>query len=249
MSAERSRTAGKAARRTTAPPAADKLDAAEVRRTFLAMALTHELKQPLNSLNLNAELLSKRLAKIPGVVVDVAGPLQALGRVVDRVAGCLEAYYGCVQPEAVPSRPIDLRPILEEAAARAAAIARRAGVRVVARVPDGLPRLPAHARQLGVALDALLDNAVLASRPGTEVVLEALADREEVRVSVIDQGVGMAPEVARRAVEIGFSTRGAVGVGMTVAKFIAYHHAGGFQVDTHLGAGTTVSIVLPVAGE
>jgi hypothetical protein len=36
---------------------------------------------------------------------------------------------------------------------------------------------------------------------------------------------------------------------MTVAKFIAYHHAGGFQVDSAPGKGTTVSMVLPIAGE
>lgn len=236
-------------RRSTSPPSADAREREQIRRTFLAMALTHELKQPLNSLNLNAELLAKRLDKFPGAMADVAGPLQALSRVVDRVTGCLDAYYQAVAPEPVPSRPTDLKPILQGAIERATPIARRANVRLVTRVPGSLPKLPAHAGQLAVALDALLENAIQASKPGAEVAVEADADRDEVRISVIDRGGGMTPEVARRAVEIGYSTRGGAGLGMTVAKFIAYHHAGGFQVDTHPGQGTTVSIVLPVAGE
>lgn len=220
-----------------------------IRRTFLAMALAHELKQPLNSLNLNVELLTKRLTRIPGAAADVAGPLQALGRVVDSVAACLESYYLRVQPEPVPRARVDVRPTLLAVVEQLQPSARRAGVKLRTTLAPNLPRLPAHAAQLGVAVENLLGNALVASASGDEVVLSAILDGEEIRISVLDHGPGMNPEVARRAVEIGFSTRGADGTGMTVAKFIAYHHAGGFQVETHPGAGTTVSIVLPLTGE
>jgi signal transduction histidine kinase len=99
-----------------------------------------------------------------------------------------------------------------------------------------------------VAIDNVVENAILASRSGGEVMLSAgQGSEDELRITVRDDGAGMTPEVARRAPEIGFSTRDADGTGMTVAKFIAYHHSGGFQVETHPGQGTTVTILLPLS--
>jgi signal transduction histidine kinase len=221
-------------------------DRDQIRRAFLGLALCHELKQPLHSLNLNLELLGKRLQKIPPEKVDVDGPVQALGRVVERINDCLDAFASRSLPDGVPGEPIPLEPILAQAVERVSERGRRAGVKVVLRAPDGLPAIPANAEQLAVALDALIDNAIRASSGGEEVLMSATHDDEDVRIEVTDRGRGMTPEVARRAVEIGFSTWGGTGVGLTVAKFITYHHAGGFQVATSPGQGTTVAMILPV---
>lgn len=219
-----------------------------IRRSFLAMALAHEIKQPLNSLNLNAELLSKRLAKLASAP-DVASPLAALLRVVDRVAGCVESFYVRVQPDPVPMTPTQVVPILEAALQRAEAPARKAGVRLRLEAPTLMP-IPVHPDQMALALDALLENAIQASPRGAEVLVSAVAGEDEVRISIADRGEGMTPDVARRAVEIGFTTRpGADGTGLTVAKFVAYHHAGGFQVETRPGAGTRVTLALPLTAE
>jgi signal transduction histidine kinase len=247
-----SSTAARRKRKHTMPPAeigGTEADREAIRRRFLAMALSHELKQPLNSLNLNVELLTKRLTRIPGATADVAGPLQALSRVVDTVTACLESWYVRVQPPVAPPESTHLGPLIAAVVRRRSPLAKRRSVRLRAEVPDDLPALPAYGPELGVALENLIENAIFASSAGDEVAITAQIEEDEVRLSIVDHGSGMTPDVARRAVEIGYSTRGADGTGMTVAKFIAYHHAGGFQVDTHPGSGTTVSILLPLAGE
>jgi signal transduction histidine kinase len=231
---------------TAAPPPA--VEREHIRRGFLGLALSHELKQPLHSLNLNIELLSKRLAKVKAEeTADVAGPLGALGRVVDRINGCLDAFSARVTPDPIPGDPTSLTPMMEAAVERARDRAKRAQLELVLRVDDDVPEVPAHPEQIAVGLDALIDNAIRASTSGGEVTVAASYEDDDVRIDVIDHGVGMTPEVARRAVEIGFSTWGGTGIGLTVAKFIAYHHAGGFQVSSAPGKGTTASMILPAS--
>jgi signal transduction histidine kinase len=226
---------------TAAPIAAAERE--HIRRGFLGLALAHELKQPLHSLNLNIELLSKRMAKIQAgeAPPDVGGPLGALGRVCDRINDCLDAFSARVTPDPVSSEPQSITPLLEAAVERA----RRGKVNVVLRLADDLPEISVNPEQIAVALDALIDNASRAGKPGAEIILSAAYADDDVRVEISDRGSGMTPEVARRAVEIGFSTWGGSGVGLTVAKFVAYHHAGGFQVSSTPGQGTTVAMSLP----
>ncbi|MBI4512433.1 MAG: HAMP domain-containing histidine kinase [Deltaproteobacteria bacterium] len=243
MNRERSRRAF----RQAAPSGPSTAERERIRRSFLAMALAHELKQPLNSLNLNAELLSKRLGRLPSVPTDVDAPLQAIARVVERVTDCLEAFYVRVEPDAVPREVTSVVPILEGAAARAQRAAAAVPVRLSLELVPDLPPLPLHPDQLAVALDALIDNAIQASAPGSDVMVRAHHDDTDLHIDVIDKGDGMSPETARHAVEIGYSTRNADGTGLTIAKFIAYHHFGGFHVETRPGAGTTATMVLPLS--
>jgi signal transduction histidine kinase len=232
-------------RRRSEVPAASDRD--HIRRSFLGLALCHELKQPLHSLNLNLELLSKRLGKVGqgGETGDLAGPMGALGRVVDRINDCLDAFVSRSMPDSIAASPRPLVPILEEAVERARDRAHRAGVQLFLRASE-LPEVSLNGDQIAVALDALLDNAIRATKSGGEVLVSAVHSEDDVRIEITDRGTGMTPDVARRAVEIGYSTWGGSGIGLTVAKFITYHHAGGFQVATTPGQGTTVAMILPV---
>ncbi len=217
-----------------------------ISRSFLALALSHELKQPLNALALNGDLLTRRLAKLGAAAADAQAPLESICKVVDRVNDCLESFLPHVAPDPPPDQPLDLLPVIEGAAARARAIARRLGVRVVEEVQGDLPKLAVHPVQLGVALDSLLDNALRACRRGGAVTLRAHAEDDELRIEILDEGEGMSADVAKRAFHIGYSSWGRRGIGLPVAKFVAYAHGGGFQIESREGQGTTVSLVFPV---
>src|SRR5262249_40486747 len=78
------------------------------------------------------------------------------------------------------------------------------------------------------------------------VTLRARSGPGEVRIEVIDDGSGMDEGVARRAFDIGFSAWGQGGVGLTIAKFIVYHHLGGISLTSRPRRGTTVTLVLPL---
>jgi signal transduction histidine kinase len=217
-----------------------------VRREFLAAALSHELKQPLHALNINVELLSRRLGAT-AQDANIAAPIAALGRAVDRIGDCLDAYAERAMPAPVGSGMVDLGALAAQIAERAAAAAQRDDVRVVLDVAP-VPQINGNGLQLAVALEALLDNAVRASPPGGIVALRVMHAGDEIHIVIADSGAGMGPELARRAFEIGMSTWGGEGIGLTVAKFIAYHHSGSVAIRTS-PEGTVVTFALPIATE
>lgn len=213
-----------------------------VRREFLAAALCHELKQPLHAININVELMSRRLGAT-ALDANIAAPIAALGRAVDRIGDCLDAYAERALPAPIGSEMVDLGTLAAEAAERVAV--RRDEVRVVLDATP-VPPINGNSLQLAVALDALVDNAVRASPSGGIVAVRVLQVADEGHIVIADSGGGMGPELARRAFEIGMSTWGGEGIGLTVAKFIAYHHSGSVGVRTS-PEGTVVTVAIPIA--
>jgi signal transduction histidine kinase len=160
--------------------------------------------------------------------------------------GCLEAFAVHAFPAPIDGAPVDIRPILERAVAHGGPDGKAVHVALAA---PALPSLPCDRDLLAFAFDALIDNAVRASAPGGEVVVKARASSDDIFIEVADHGTGIPPEVLRHVFEIGYSTWGGAGLGLTVAKFIVYHHSGGFSIASRVGQGTTISVVLPVRGE
>lgn len=109
---------------------------------------------------------------------------------------------------------------------------------------------PLDAPALSLALDALVDNAIAASRPGGAVRLLAhrLGDegeRGEIRVE--DDGAGMTPEAIAQASRIGFSSRGRPGLGLAVARQAVKGLRGSLLLSSEgPERGTTVRIELPL---
>lgn len=120
-------------------------------------------------------------------------------------------------------------------------------VRVV--VPNDLPDVAADAVRLRQALDNLVTNGLAHSSEGEDVVLTANATTDELRLTVSDQGPGIAPEDQERVFEPGVRLhsgyRGS-GLGLTIARAIAEAHGGRLTVDSSPGAGAVFTIALPL---
>jgi PAS domain S-box-containing protein len=139
-------------------------------------------------------------------------------------------------------------------------------------VPEGTPvdlelaPTPIVARLDSVQLDLvvlnLIRNAAEAMPNGGTVIIrtrvlpppeatDILGLQNGVELAVSDTGVGMSPEVARRATEAFFTTKGrtgASGLGLFVAVSFAEQSGGRLLLETEQGRGTTVRIVVPREG-
>jgi len=107
--------------------------------------------------------------------------------------------------------------------------------------------------QLGQVLANLTVNSVThafpGDRPGTvDVALRAIGG-DHVELLVSDDGCGMGPEVKRQAFDPFFTTgrrKGSTGLGLHIVHTIVGAHLGGrIKLDSELGAGTTVQLILP----
>jgi signal transduction histidine kinase len=69
-------------------------------------------------------------------------------------------------------------------------------------------------------------------------------------VAIIDRGPGIPPDRLEKIFEVFYSERpGGTGLGLPIAQRILEAHGGHVEIDSQVGAGTTITFVLPPAGK
>lgn len=123
------------------------------------------------------------------------------------------------------------------------------GVQVRLRMDPGtIPLATGDESELTQVVSNLIFNAVEALEGGGEIVLSTWSDGKHIRLSVADNGVGMAPEVRKRIFEPYFTTKErGQGLGMSIIYGIVARHRGEVTVRSEEGKGTTFELVLPAA--
>jgi PAS domain S-box-containing protein len=132
-------------------------------------------------------------------------------------------------------------------------------VKVTVSLPTGLPDVAISAHGLTQAVLNLVVNAAQAipvgpnRRPGlVRIWAESIERGGRVRLGVTDNGVGMSAEVQRNAFEMFYTTktRGlGTGLGLPLVARVVSRARGSVHIESAPGKGTTVEILLPVAGE
>jgi signal transduction histidine kinase len=121
----------------------------------------------------------------------------------------------------------------------------------IAATPGTCP-VETDATQLELAILNLVVNARDAMPDGGRIDIAVECGSEQVAIRVTDHGVGMSPEIAERALEPFFTTKGpgqGTGLGLSMAYGVAQAAGGALTIDSEEGRGTTVSIVLPMTGQ
>lgn len=146
---------------------------------------------------------------------------------------------------------VEVRPLLEEAAALFSTAPRKH--RVTVQVPPDLPPVRGDEARLHQVLNNLLSNAVKYSPEGSEIVLGARRDADSVTFWVRDEGIGIAPEALDRIFErfyrVDSSDRrmtGGAGLGLALVREIVTAHNGRVWVESILGKGSTFYVSLPI---
>jgi signal transduction histidine kinase len=130
-------------------------------------------------------------------------------------------------------------------------------VRIVLDLAEVPVVVKIDAGQFERVLLALVGNAAEAMPQGGPVVISTSAkgvpgDTTTVQIAVSDRGPGMPPEIAARATEAFFTTKGAhaaTGLGLFLALGFAEQAGGRLSIESELGHGTTVKLVLPSAAD
>jgi signal transduction histidine kinase len=171
----------------------------------------------------------------------VVHELARLSRISDRLLMLAAADH----PGFTSVRPVDPGALIDTTVERWAAAAPRHFV--AANRLAGT--LEGDERRLVCALDALIENAVRATRDGDVIVLRgAVASDGTAELEVVDLGAGIAPDILPRIFDrvARWPPRGGgLGLGLPVAKAIVEAHGGNITVSSTLGMGTCVRLRLP----
>jgi signal transduction histidine kinase len=125
----------------------------------------------------------------------------------------------------------------------------RDGVTVVRDYGADVPRIEAHAGELNQVWTSVIDNAVDAMGGAGTLRVVTRTDKAHVVIEIGDTGPGMSPEVAARAFDAFYTTKGkgeAAGLGLDIARrIVVERHGGTISIDSRPG-DTVVRIELPI---
>jgi signal transduction histidine kinase/DNA-binding response OmpR family regulator len=110
------------------------------------------------------------------------------------------------------------------------------------------PLVQGNASELREVLTNMILNAVDALPQGGRIRLSTWCEKDQVVISVEDNGTGMPEEVKKRVFDPFFTTKGVkgTGLGMSVAFGIISRHKGHIDISSKEGKGTTFTIRLPI---
>ena len=181
----------------------------------------------------------------------------------DRAKTLLQRLLGFARRQSLKTEPVDISALLSGMRDLvASAVGPTIELRL--RCESGLPAALADPNQLELALLNLAVNARDAMPDGGPLTILAeqvaigprstprLTPGLYLRLSVIDAGLGMDPDVLARAIEPFFSTKEfgrGTGLGLSMVHGLAAQLGGGFDLTSAPGEGTRVDLYLPVAGE
>jgi heavy metal sensor kinase len=228
-----------------------KLDASfqQVRR-FSADA-SHELRTPLTVMKGETELALRR-PRAPEdyrlVLESNLEEIDRLTRIVDELLFLSRADLGEVK---MASLPVRLDELIRDVHKQASVLGQEHGAQVSLGTLAPATVLGDELRLRELLLN-LVDNAVKYSRPGGRVEIVLAAEGGAARLSVSDQGIGIAPDAQARIFDRFYRTNEArahakqgTGLGLSICKWIAETHKGRIEVESRPREGSRFTVVLP----
>ena len=220
------------------------------RREFTAN-VSHELKTPLQGIIGSAELIENGMVKpddLPRFVGHIHAEAARLVTLIDDIIRLSQLDEG----DAMPTEPVDLLAVSQEAAENLQDAAAARGVTVGV---TGQPAvIPGVRRLIYEIVYNLCDNAIKYNRDGGRVDVTVAADADGSSITVADTGIGIAPEHQGRVFERFYrvdkshsKASGGTGLGLSIVKHAMQLHHGRIELESTPGTGTTVRAVFPNA--
>ncbi len=214
--------------------------------------VSHELRTPLTSLRGFSEMLLMKKhspEKQQEYLLVIRNESQRLTNLLNDFLDIQRIESG---RQGYVFEAIDVLPLLHESAFLFARNSALHTLRVEA--PEALPTVKADSDRVRQVLSNLLSNAIKYSPQGGEVTLAAQDQGTTLRLSVSDQGIGMAAEAMKKLFTKFYrvdnaDTRsiGGTGLGLALTKAIIEDHSGQIEVESEVGKGSTFSFTLPKA--
>ncbi|MCC6552568.1 MAG: GAF domain-containing sensor histidine kinase [Polyangiaceae bacterium] len=223
-------------------------------REELVAVVSHDLKSPLATAAMNAQLLLRRLPASDDAC-DLRAPAERIKRAAERMARLIRDLLDQARIDAghlaITPGPEDVSVLVVDAVEGHRDAAAEKALRLISRVAPGAGRARCDRDRILQVLANLIGNAIKFTRSGGEVAIGAERAGAEVLFHVRDTGPGIAPEDHERIFDRYWqarqTARHGTGLGLSIAKGLVEAHGGRIWVESALGAGATFFFTLPAA--
>lgn len=218
----------------------------------LASGLAHEIRNPLNSLNLNMQLLEEEMLERPRA--GSGSRLMAITRdEIHRLEGLVTEFLLYAKPPPLDLEVFSAVGLLERSRQVLAGEVGALGAELIVEDRSGGARIRVDLGQMTQLLLNLVQNALAAvDEAGRDrrVWLRVLRQGHTVVLEVEDHGVGMTPHQTEHMFDLFYSTRkGGTGLGLAVVQRIASAHQAKLEVLSSPDRGTSIRVLLPLVAD
>ncbi|HEX8491784.1 MAG TPA: ATP-binding protein [Pyrinomonadaceae bacterium] len=218
----------------------------------LASAIAHEIRNPLNYINLTLDHLRTAFAPVDEKKRETFERLAVqLKAEVARINARISEFLNYTRPSSLELRPLDLRAAAEDALRLVEVKAAESHIETRVEAKGQVPAVLGDAEALRSVFTNLIINGMQAidgDGGSLTIKLSAEASGARARIDITDTGRGIAPENISKVFEPYFSTKDTgTGLGLAIVKKAVDDHGGTISVTSKTGEGTTFTITLPTA--
>jgi len=221
----------------------------------LVAGVAHEINNPVAFISSSVAPLRRRLEtaaadappEVAELLADAREIVAVMARGAERTAAIVKDLRSFSRLGEAARKPVDLHDGLEVSLRLLEP--RWRGRIEIHRDYGTLPPVECDPGQMNQVFMNLLANACDAIPERGNLWLTTRAEGDRVRVTIRDDGVGMAPEVVGRIFDPFFTTKdvgGGTGLGLAISHGVLAAHGGRIEVESTPGRGATFRIVLPV---
>lgn len=224
-----------------------------------ASMISHEIKNPLNSMNINMQILKRLFNRDDIPVEKKLKYLDVLSSEISRINDLVNNFLAISRPPELNLQLSDVHEILNEVTLVQEAHAITEGVTIQKQFAAGEVLGMYDYNQLKQVFHNIIVNAIDAMKDGGNLIISTIIfdnnngkglkseENRFVKIKFIDTGSGMSPGVLKDVFEFYYTTKPTgTGLGLAIAKQIVEGHKGKIYIESEEGKGTTVSIELAV---
>jgi signal transduction histidine kinase len=214
----------------------------------------HDIGNPLTIVWGYVQLLAKKLEESGNAENPNGGgsnkEIEIIEQNVRLCRDLLTMWQSYGSSDAAPHKPVSISEIVGEVVKSVGAMAKENGVELKCDITDNPCSLAGDAVQITRAIQNVIINGIQASAE-TKGTVEVSCIRKEfyVDVRVADSGCGIRPEQISKIFDPYFTTKqgkSGTGLGLYITKKVVEDHSGSIKVDSTPGAGTTITVRLPL---
>ncbi|HSK71518.1 MAG TPA: ATP-binding protein [Pyrinomonadaceae bacterium] len=214
----------------------------------LASAIAHEIRNPLNYINLTLDhLRSKFTPEEPEKQATFEKLTEQLKKEVERINRQVSDFLRYSRPLKLDMQPIEARRVVESSLRIIEPQAEEQNVKISLVERENVPNILGDPEVLRSVFSNLFINAVQAmENTGGNLSVTVSPDENVVKIEVADTGAGISEENLSKIFEPYFSTKETgTGLGLAIVRKIIEDHNGTIEVESKLNEGTKFSVRLP----
>jgi PAS domain S-box-containing protein len=217
----------------------------------LTASIAHEISQPLASLIANASICLRRLNADPPNIDGARETARRTIRDGNRASDVITRLRDLYKKKEFAREPLDLNEATREVITMLSDHLQQKRVLLLSDYEADLPAITGDRTQIQQVIMNLLRNAsdamsAIDDRPRELLIKTAREEGDQVRLSVIDAGVGFEPQAADRLFQAFYTTKNdGMGIGLSISRSIIEAHGGHLWAEPNIGPGATFSFSIP----